>query len=402
MNLVYVVRRFPKFSETFVLREIEELERQGETVTICALHRPRPGEPMHDGARELSARTIYLPDRGQRWASAIRAVIRSPRRALPALGWCLAWSIRHRTHKHVRAFAEAAYFAPRLPDAVDHFHAHFAHGATTVAMTLARLRGTPFSFTGHARDIFTVVKPDLLAAKVARARFVVTVSEFTRNHVVSCSRPEDAPKIVVVRNGIDRERFSARPAEPGGVPTVLAVSRLVEKKGLDTLVDACALLAVQGVAFRCEIIGDGDQRDALVKQIDAHHLDDHVVLHGSREHEYVRVALERAHIFALPARTTDDGNADGLPVAVVEALTVGVPVVSTPVAGIPEVILDGESGLLVPSDDAPALAEAMRRLIEDAELRRRVVAGGHAVATEYSLPASVAKLRGLFRDARAA
>jgi glycosyltransferase involved in cell wall biosynthesis len=401
VTLVYVVKRFPKFSETFILQELLELERQGEAVAVCSLEAPHPNEPRHEGAEELAARALYLPARPVRVprlvAASLRELAMSPVRAGKALAWCVRLAVRQRRLAHLRRFGEAAWLRPRVPRNVEHVHAHFAHGPATVALLLGRLLGRPFSFTGHARDIFELVSPEVLAAKAAEARFVVAVSEHTRAHVAAAVAPADRAKVVVIRNGIDARRFAPRARPQSPEPLVLAVSRLVEKKGLETLVDACALLVARGVDVRCEVIGEGPLRARLERRAAEAGLDGRLVLAGGREHAAVRAAFERAAVFALPCRQLPTGDRDGLPVAIVEALAVGVPVVSTPVGGIPEAVRDGESGLLVPPDDPEALADAIARVLADDELRARLVAGGRAAAAGFDLGASVSQLRRLFR-----
>jgi glycosyltransferase involved in cell wall biosynthesis len=401
VRLVYVVKRFPKVSETFVLREIEELIRQGEDVEVVSLVRPHAGEPVHDGAEAVLVRTTYLPEGLRRLAALAGAVatalVRAPGRAWPALGWSIEWTLRDRSLEHLRRFGEAAYMYRRLPAGADHFHAHFAHGAASVALLLGRLMRRPFSFTGHAKDIFQIVPPQLLRDKVSEARFVVAISEYTRAHLASLVAPGDRRKIVVVHNGIDSGRFRPRAHEPDGLPVILAVSRLVEKKGIETLVDACALLAERGVQFRCEVVGEGPRRERLERRIAERGLGARVALPGSARQEQVRDAFERAAVFALPCRRTRKGDQDGLPVSIVEAMKVGVPVVSTPTSGIPEVVEHGRSGLLVPADDPAALAGAIDRVLGDPVLRARLAAGGREAAAAFDLGSCVHDLRRLFR-----
>jgi glycosyltransferase involved in cell wall biosynthesis len=258
------------------------------------------------------------------------------------------------------------------------------------------MTGVPFSFTGHARDIFELTPTPILRAKMARARFVVAVSEFTREHLRGIARPLDRDKVVVVRNGLNASSFAPRRIEPNGVPLLLSVGRLVEKKGHDTLLEAAALLRDRGLAFRIEFIGEGPLRARLEEAIRRLGLNGQAALLGSRDQAKVRAAYDRAHVFVLPCRQTSVGDRDGLPVALVEAMAVGVPVVTTPVAGIPELVRNEVSGLVVPPDDPMRLADAVERVLADAGLRRRLVVAGRAVASRYDLPESVAGLRRLF------
>jgi glycosyltransferase involved in cell wall biosynthesis len=400
VNLVYVVKRFPKFSETFVLHEIQELRAQGDRVTVCSLQRPHPGEPRHEGADEIVATTLYLPQGVRRFShlllASLSALAAVPDRAWPALGWSLLWAVRERGPDQLKRFGEAAYLRTRIPSDAEHVHAHFAHGPATVALLLSRLTGQPFSFTGHAKDIFQIVRPQLLRAKAHEARLVITVSEYTREHVARMLHADERAKVVVVRNGIDRARFHPRRREPDGAPFILSVSRLVRKKGLDTLLNACAALAERSVPFRCEVVGEGPLRAKLEEQARVLGVADRVAFVGSRDDRAVRATYQQAAVFVLPCRRTPKGDQDGLPVSLVEAMAMGVPVVTTPVSGIPELVRDGESGLLVSPDDPAGLAASVEALLSQPELRARLVAGAREAAKEYDLTACVSRLRTLF------
>lgn len=403
MKLLYVVKRFPKVSETFILQEVQELARQGESVTLCSLRGPFDHQPRQPGADELSRGTLYVPQ-GRWWpmrllVSAVVTLGRLPRRAWPALGWALKWTMRDRHLRHLKRFGEACYLRTRIPSDIEHIHAHFGHAPATVALLLARLTGRPFSFTGHANDIFIKPSRALLRAKIAEARFVAAVAEHGRGYLAGLADPGHRHKIVAIRNGVDRRRFAPRAREPAeDPPVVLCVSRLVEIKGLDTLVDACGLLYARGVSFRCEVIGEGDLRDKLEARARARGLNGQLTLAGALDHRGVRAAHDRASVFVLPCKVTRSGRRDELPCAIVEAQSVGVPVVTTPVSAIPEAVRHEESGLLVPPKDPDALAQAIERLLSDGELRARLVRGGQLTAEQFELASAVARLRRFFRQ----
>lgn len=396
MRLVYVVRQFPAVSETFVLHEMRELIRQGETIVICSLARPGPDEPVHHDALSLAAPVVHVPSSGRRLlAEGAVALAGKPWRAVPATAELSALTLRHRTAEHAWALLRAAWLYRRLA-AFDHVHAHFAHRPATVALLLARLAGRPFSFTAHARDIFQLTPPGGLAHKVARARFVATVSEYTRSYVQRQARARDRAKVVRIPNGIDRCRFAPRSAEPTGVPLLLCVARLVAKKGVATLIRACAMLAERGVDVRCQVIGDGPLRASLARLVRDLGLTGRVRLRGALDQRAVHRAYGDAAVFVLPCQIAADGDRDALPVAILEAMSVGVPVVTTPVAGIPEVVRDGDTGLLVAPASPQALADAVERLLGDRSLRMRLITGARRVADEFDLPAPVSRLRALF------
>lgn len=401
MPTVYVLRQFPVVSETFVLQEMRELIRQGETIVICSLAPPDPAEPTHHDARQLAGDVVYLPApaaRGPLLAGAGLALARHPWRAARAAAEVLVLSLRHRSTRHGWCLLRAAWLYRRLGP-FDHVHAHFAHDPATVALLLARLAGTAFSFTAHARDIFQLTPARALSHKVARARFVVTVCEYTRSYVRLQARAPDRAKVLRIPNGIDHRRFTARTGQPTGVPLLLCVARLVAKKGVATLIRACAVLAERGVAYRCQVVGDGPLRAPLAGLIADLGLTTRVRLLGALDQRAVLRSYGEAAVFVLPCRIADDGDRDALPVAILEAMSVGVPVIATPVAGIREVVRDGDTGLLVPPASPVALADAIERLLADRPLRTRLATAARPVADGFDLRASAGRLRRLFAGA---
>ncbi|MDH3285411.1 MAG: glycosyltransferase, partial [Acidobacteriota bacterium] len=263
-------------------------------------------------------------------------------------------------------FLQAGYVAERAARlGVQHFHAHFATRATTAALLASSISGIPYSFTAHAFDIYrSSVRPQVLSDKIRNASFVVTISEANREYLKGVANGS-AANVALVRNGIDLQRFRPNGATADPPFTVLSVARLVEKKGLPVLVAACRILRDRGVSFRCQIIGRGRQRPQLLDLIDRWDLRRTVRLLGGRRQGEVLEFYRSAHAYVLPSIVGGDGNKEGLPVSIVEALACGLPVVSTPIAGIPEVVTHGTNGLLVPPGDAAALADALQRIITD-------------------------------------
>lgn len=382
----YLLRKFPVLSETFILTELLALEARGVPLHIISLERPNDPR-FHDDLPKLKARVVYLPGASElrrllriHWRLArSKAVGREYRRTLlstlasakPQLLW---------------RFAQAGYVANEVRRLrLRHLHAHFAHYPATVALLTAKITGVPFSFTAHATDIYKL-KTDrrLLSHKIARARFVVTVSEFNKRYLqtVAGAPPE---KIALVRNGIDLARFSPNGAPRGSSPfVILAVARLVEKKGLPVLIEACRLLRDRQLSFRCEIIGKGRMRSQLESLIARWRLADQVHLLGPKTQMEVREHYLDSHLYVLPAIVGLDGNREGLPVSIVEALACGLPVVSTPVTGIPEAVLDQHNGLLVPTGDPQALADAIERMIGDPDFYGRLRANARpSVAASF-------------------
>lgn len=388
MSVHYVVRTFPQLSESFVQREVTELVRRGAPLTVWNLI---PAETDAEVTLPPEVRAVVrdLPGGRALAGAAAREALTRPVRFARAVAWCAAWAVRERDPRHLAAVPYAAYLARRVP-ADAHVHAHFANTPTTVAHALRILGGQSVSFTGHAKDLFAVTSPAFLADKVARSTFAAVESEYSVSRVRPMVAAADAGKVVAVRNGLAAPPAVDRAPEPG---LVLAVARLVPKKGLPTLVRAVAELRGRGVAARLEIIGSGPQEDelrALVAELGAA---DAVTLAGAQPRPAVDAALGRAEVFALPCRVEDDGDEDNLPLAILEAMQLGIPVATCPVAGIPEAVIDERSGLLVPSDDVEALTAALERLLGDAALRDRLAAGAREVIAErFDLERNVGEL----------
>ena len=396
-RVAYLVKMYPRFSETFILSELLELERQGVELHVFALKRPDDGIAHADVAR-LRAPVTYLPQSlpGLLWAQR-RALRRTPLRVLSQLIAAVRKG-RLASAKHV---LQAGAIAPRLVGGgYEHLHAHFASGATSVALHASRLTGIPYSFTAHAKDIFLdSVRPNDLARKLARARFAVTVSDYNVRRLQEFA---NGTPVVRIYNGLELTCFAPKRGPRERPPLVLAVGRLIEKKGFDDLVRACSLLATAGVDFRCDIVGKGSlEHDlrALVKQLG---LTGRVRLVGPLPREQLVDLYPRGAVLAAPCVVGGDGNRDGLPTVLIEAMAMGVPVVATPVTGIPELVEDGVTGLLVPERDPSALARAIERLLGNEYLARRLAAAARRrIEESFDLQQNVAQLRRLFLEANA-
>lgn len=408
LRVGYVLKRFPRLSETFVLNEMLELERQGVEVTVFALLRPSD-EPRHELLGALKAKVHHLSG-----GSALDGVLvrcgtgTDPGKKQPITGLLpttghdfgplfAGREIAETVQRHLQAAALAAL---ARGSGLDHLHAHFATDATTVTLLAARLVGLPFSFTAHARDIwrtYTDPATDTAARrlKIAEAAFVATVSEHNAAHLRGLAAPADRGRIRRLYNGVDLARFHP-PATPREPDLFLAVGRLIDKKGFADLAEAAARLRDQGHRFRCLLVGEGPQRGALEAAIAARGLGEELRLLGALPQEAVLDLMRRATAFVLPCRIVDDGDRDGLPTVLLEALASGLPAISTAVAGIPEIIEDGRTGLLVPERDPAALAAAMRRILDPGP-RRELAAQGRAKAeAAFDLARNVAVLRQWF------
>ncbi|NIR43215.1 MAG: glycosyltransferase family 4 protein [Gemmatimonadetes bacterium] len=395
----YVLRKFPVLSETFILNEILALEALGVPLHIFSLARPNMAR-FHEDLPKIRATVTYLPDLCDR-RKLMRYNREAARRYRGRYARTLARVLSSGHPSLLWRFLQAGYIAHKARKLrLRHLHAHFANRATTVAHLAQSISGVSYSFTAHAVDIFTRrVNRKVLARKVAKARFVSTVSEFNLAFLEDLMNG-DKGRIVKVYNGIDLSRFAPN-GQPSSAPfTILSVARLVEKKGLPVLIEACRLLRDRGHEFQCWIVGMGRMYARLNGMIEGWGLRDQVHLLGALSHQEVLERYRSARLFVLPCRVGSDGNRDGLPVSIVEALACGLPVVATPVTGIPEVVRDRYNGRVVPEGDASALAEAIESMICDSRLYARVQSNARpSVSSTFDRRRTAAVLQNLLQEA---
>jgi glycosyltransferase involved in cell wall biosynthesis len=394
---------FPNLTETFIYREVDSVRACGVDILTYSMRAPRVDEVSAE-ARKYFADTHYILPVPVRLfvTSHLAAFLQDPRRYLrvafdAVTGTHDHWADRLRTLAH---FAEAVTVMPVIrASGVQHLHAHFAVGSATVTWVLARLLDLPFSVTAHAYDIWQ--DRLLLPEKLSAAKFVVTCTEHNRQHLLA-TYPGTRATIVVVHHGVDARRFAPVDRRDRAVPHILAVGRLCEQKGFEILLRACALLAQQGEAFECRIIGDGPLRNALHALARELGMTTRVHFLGRAFQEEMPQYYAEADLFVLPCTQASDNDRDGIPNTLMEAMASGLPVVSTWFSGIPELVHHGTTGLLVERDDPAALAAAMRRLLREPALRQRFgAAGRERVMAHFSLERAAARLAELFGDARA-
>lgn len=400
-RVAYLVSRFPKLTETFILYEILAVQAQGVPVELYPLQRERTSV-MHPEAAPLVAAAHYQPLLSLVILRAhLHYLRRKPRAYFAALRDLLrgTWGSRRYFFGALAFFPKAVRFARMMEAAgIEHIHAHFASHPAAAAFVIHRLTGIPYSFTAHGSDLHR--DKHMLCAKTAEAAFVVTISEFNRRiFVAECGETARA-KVEVLHCGVDSSAFQPDDgaARRGGPLQILCIGTLHEVKGQAHLIEACRLLAGRGLDFVCRFVGDGPDGPALAGQAAHARLNGAVQFAGRKTRQEVIALLSEANVVVAPSVPSRDNRREGIPVVLMEAMGAGVPVVASDLSGIPELVEHEVSGLLVPPGDPAAIAAALERLAHDPALRARLGRDGRAkVLREFDLAANAARLVERFR-----
>ncbi len=406
-SIGFILKGYPRLSETFILNEILLLEQMGLKLHIFALRNPGEAK-VHDKVRQVRAGVTYIPDYfwPYFWAFIKANVLlwwSRPSLYWQALRFAVIMSVRHWSTSTIKRFVQAAYLVKNhLPEAsaplygvpksgtkdrstekndhhenriaISHFHAHFSHGPTTVAFFASWLTGRNYSFSAHAKDIY-LQEHNFLRHKLLRASFVVTCTEFNRNYLQQVAGKE----AIIQRcyHGVDLKVFIAPAIRLLHTPPhILSIGRLVPKKGFPILLQALHFLRRGGYQFRCSIVGDGPIQNELRQQIAQLRLGNWVELVPPMSQGDLLDYYRRADLFALACEVQEDGDRDGIPNVIVEAMAMGLPIVSTRISGIPECVADGVTGLLVAEKDPLALAVAMALLLGEPEWAQQLGRAG--------------------------
>jgi len=382
MRLGYLYSRYPVLSQTFCDMEMLELERRGFELVVGSIHPPLTSI-RHPHAGRLQAPVHYAPPSTivRMWEEKARNEGRWPQALVEAHEQKYGPVVKAATRAR-----NASYFAELFRrHAVDHFHVHFANRAAHTALFLKAMSGIRFSVTAHGQDFMADLgNDDLLREICDEAEFVAVAAEYSRG-LMQARCPNAATKIHRVYNGMDLTNFlEARPkTSAGGMIEILSVGRLVAFKGFEYLIEGCEQLRQRSIEFHCEIIGDGPLREKLQKQIAELRLGERVTLAGALPQDCVLEKLRGCDIFALASTTDDNGASDIFPTVILEAMASARPVVSTTLAGIPESVVDRETGLLVAAGESGLFADALETLSRDTALRARYGAAGRARVDEH-------------------
>ncbi|MEJ2120625.1 MAG: glycosyltransferase family 4 protein [Alphaproteobacteria bacterium] len=400
--VAFILKGYPRLSETFIAQEILGLERRGLDIRIVSLrHTTDPAHhPVHD---EIAAPVRYLPEYLHDEPARI---LRNWRRARRLPGYRAARSAwlkdlrRDFTRNRIRRFGQAMVLAGELDRDIRHLHAHFLHTPASVVRYAALMSGLPWTCSAHAKDIWTTPDWDI-EEKLRELDWLVTCTEAGRAHLAGLAPSPE--KVRLVYHGLDFARFPPPPerrrsnadgSEPAAPVTLLSVGRIVPKKGFAVLI--AALARVPDLNWRWVHIGGG-KADALKAQAAALGIADRIDWRGAQAQDAVLTALREADLFVLPSRIAEDGDRDGLPNVLMEAQSQALACLSTTISGVPELIEDGVTGVLVPPDDPAALAEVLARLITDPELRARLAAAGQEhLRAHFGQDAGLDRLAAMF------
>ncbi len=388
-TLAYILKGYPRISETFISNEILLLERLGFRMHLFPMRKPRENF-CHDSVTQIRAAIDYLPtelilELPRLIGPNILCAVRNPRVYRSALG--LASKRFRRTQKTAtfKHLFQGGYLAEkhlaRSPSII-HLHGHFAHSPTSVTMFAAHLSGLPFSFTAHAKDIYTS-NPDQLREKIEQAAFVATCTRHNKKYLENISAGSSTP-IHCIYHGIDISLFNHAPSESRSLPPyqLLTVARMTAKKGLPTIYHALRILADRGVRFQHRLIGDGDDRRQILQLINELNLENHCSWLGTKTHTEVLDHFRRSDLFVLGCEVAKNGDRDGIPNVLVESLAMGVPAVSTNVSALPEILIDGTTGITVEPQNSAAFADAILKLLTDGTLRKQVSRQGRIFVQE--------------------
>ena len=397
--IAYVMSRFPKLTETFVFDEILEMERQGESVEIFPLWREQE-QISHQEVAALVDRAHFLPlISGEIVRDLLYWLIRRPWDLLAALATLITANISSLRYLGggLAAFPKACTMARQMQRlGVTHLHAHFASHPAAIAFVIARLTGIPFSFTAHGSDLHR--EQAMLPEKVRAARFVVAISDYNRRFILEHVGEEQSHKIRVVHCGVDVTGFYTGKAG-SEVLNIVCIGTLHEVKGQRFLLDACAKLEAVGTPWRCHFIGDGPDRAQLEALARDKGIIDKVVFHGNCDRARVRELLAQMSIGCAPSVPTANGRREGIPVALIEAGASALPLVASRLSGIPELIAEGDNGLLAEPGDSEALAGALVLLATDRSMREKMgLRARGTVEREFSLSSGVRRLRHLIAE----
>lgn len=392
----YIVSLFPCWSETFILNEMIELTRRGYDLVTFSIRKDFE-KYTQEKAKPYLPRTRYI--QGIKVIMAyFRWMFTKPLVVIP---WTFTVKLKSLANskvffKNVWCVMVGCYFADLvIKEKIEHLHAHFATYPALVALIISKLTGIEYTFTAHAHDIF--LDKILLKEKVREARSVITISEYNKHYISKHCGEQVLPKISVIHCGLDLREWDYHPPAMGTLPnSIVCVGRLTEMKGFEYLIHACNKIKDK-VDFKCHIVGDGHLRPRFEQLIKDYGLKDRIVLEGVLDSADVRELIVNATVFAVPSVWNDTDGQDGIPLVLMEALAIGTPSVASKISGIPELVIDGETGFLVEPGNIDQLAEKITVLLNDWNLQERIAKAGRVkIEQEFNIEKNAELLARLF------
>ena len=394
-RVAYVISGFPI---TFLVNEVEAHRQAGWKILPLSSSAPIPPDSLSSLEKDWREHTVYRPQVATAFLDVVRTVVHNPVKTLRVLGWLMRLALASPSEcmKALYEIGAACHFAPICRDfGVEHLHVHFASRSLSLGLMLGILLDLPVTCTAHAFDLYTRGARSL-RFRLRQCPAIATISEFNVRYLQDKCGEEIARRCTVVRCGVDLDRFKGLDRRPVA-GRLLCVTRLTPHKGLDVAIDACGLLRERSVDFMFQIVGDGEMRAFLEQRVRHLDLSHHVTFLGALPNDRLRGVMAEARAFVLPCVTLPNGDHDGLPVALMEAMASEIPTISTPISGIPELITNGVSGVLVPEKDPVALADALQRLLLEPDLCHRLgQAGRQSVEENFDAKKNAAKLREVF------
>jgi glycosyltransferase involved in cell wall biosynthesis len=404
MNIAYFVPLYPSVSLTFVAREIRQLEKLKNLITVFAYDRADE-DLFHPEFVDIQAKVIYRPPLAQWkiikiiWAN-ISVAIKNPKGYFKAFRWLNEFSTEKNIAK-LGLFLQMGYFSYLIRQlSIERIHAHFAIEWAITAMLTSWIADLPFSITTHGADILANPQPNLLPHLFSQTNPLVTISKYNQEFLLdSFSNILQPERVVVVHCGVDINNFCFRPYRKSTDDfSIVTIARLVEKKGHTILIEALDLLKQQGFKFSWIVVGRGPMSSLLEELVKANNLADHTKFLGAAVRDEIQAVLRNADLMVLPCIPTSKGDIDGIPVTLMEAMAMGVPVISTNISGIPELIAHEESGWLVPPNDSKALADRLRQVIEQPNLQQIVLKAREKIETDFNIEIEATRLLSFFQD----
>lgn len=398
--LGFLVKTYPKISETFVLQEILELQKETFAMNIFSMQKPTD-EQFHKAFDLVKPDVNYLSSENRQCNATINTHLQficgKPRAYLKTF----VFTFTRSEGGTLSQFLQAVYFSGLVQEkGITHIHAHFASEPSGLAELVSCLCGVSYSISAHAKDIYLQDKSSL-CRKIRHARFVVTCTDYNRRFLQAVNQSKTP--VYCLYHGIDSARVTAendQQLEQSTVLRILSVGRLREKKGFPTLLAACHLLYKKGCRFQCDIVGYGPDREKLQALIEHYQLTACVRLLGKLTHEKLVALYRQTAVFALPCQVSDDGDRDGIPNVLMEAMSFAIPVVSTNISGIPELVEHNKTGLLIEAKNEQALCYALKHLLYNPDLRKQLGdAGKQSVLSRFSVKQHIAHLKELLTHA---